>query len=91
MRSVRLSLQTAIISLNSVNRLIYVMVKYGVFFAVRTEFLNITYLCTSRGFTLFMVRALLGCDILISATYYEDGGDTFLRKVSNDLLKDKQI
>jgi hypothetical protein len=27
--------------LNSVNQLIFAMVKYGVFFAVRTEFLNI--------------------------------------------------
>jgi hypothetical protein len=35
------SLQTAIISLNSVNRLKFVTVKCGVFFAVRTEFLNI--------------------------------------------------
>jgi hypothetical protein len=35
------SLQTAIISLNSVNRLIFVTVKCGVFFAVRTGFLNI--------------------------------------------------
>jgi hypothetical protein len=34
-------LQTAIISLNSVNRLIFVTVKCGVFFAVRAEFLNI--------------------------------------------------
>jgi hypothetical protein len=32
---------TAIISLNSVNQLIFVMVKCSVFFAVRTEFLNI--------------------------------------------------
>jgi hypothetical protein len=29
-----------IISLNSVNQLIFVMVKYGVLFEVRTEFLN---------------------------------------------------
>jgi hypothetical protein len=36
-----LSLLTAIISLNSVNQLIFVMVKCGVFFEVRTEFLNI--------------------------------------------------
>jgi hypothetical protein len=28
------------ISLNSVNQLIFVMVKYGVLFEVRTEFLN---------------------------------------------------
>jgi hypothetical protein len=34
-------LQTAIISLNSVNQLVFVMVKCGVFFAVRTELLNI--------------------------------------------------
>jgi hypothetical protein len=38
---VQFSLQTAIISLNSVNQLIFVMVKYGVLFEVRTEFLNI--------------------------------------------------
>jgi hypothetical protein len=31
---------TAIISLNSVNQLIFVMVKCGVLFEVRTEFLN---------------------------------------------------
>jgi hypothetical protein len=31
----------AIIFLNSVNQLIFVMVKCGVFFAVRTEYLNI--------------------------------------------------
>jgi hypothetical protein len=37
---VRLSLQTAIIFLNSVNQLIFVMVKCGVLFEVRTEFLN---------------------------------------------------
>jgi hypothetical protein len=35
------SVLTAIISLNSVNRLIFVTVKCGVFFAVRTECLNI--------------------------------------------------
>jgi hypothetical protein len=34
------SLQTAIISLNSVKNLIDVMVKFGVLFEVRTEFLN---------------------------------------------------
>jgi hypothetical protein len=38
----------AIISLNSVNQLIFVMVKYGVLFEVRTEFLNVIY--TSLGF-----------------------------------------
>jgi hypothetical protein len=37
---VRFSLQTAIISLNSINQLIFVMVKCGVLFEVRTEFLN---------------------------------------------------
>jgi hypothetical protein len=35
------SLQTAIISLNKINQLIFVMVKCGVFFEVGTEFLNI--------------------------------------------------
>jgi hypothetical protein len=35
-----LSMWTAIISLNSVNQLIFVMVKCGVLFEVRTEFLN---------------------------------------------------
>jgi hypothetical protein len=34
------SVWTWIISLNSVNQLIFVMVKCSVFFAVRTEFLN---------------------------------------------------
>jgi hypothetical protein len=33
--------QTAIISLNNVNQLLFVMVKRGVLFEVRTEFLNI--------------------------------------------------
>jgi hypothetical protein len=32
---------TAIISLNTVNQLIFVMVKCGVLFEVRTEFLNV--------------------------------------------------
>jgi hypothetical protein len=36
----RFSLQTAIISLNSINQLIFVMVKCGVLFEVRTGFLN---------------------------------------------------
>jgi hypothetical protein len=35
-------LQTAIISLNRVNLLIFVMVRCGVLFEERTEFLNIT-------------------------------------------------
>jgi hypothetical protein len=34
------SLQTAIISLNSISQLIFVMVKCGVLFEVWTEFLN---------------------------------------------------
>jgi hypothetical protein len=34
------SVQTATISLNSFNQLIFVMVKCGVLFEVRTEFLN---------------------------------------------------
>jgi hypothetical protein len=34
-------MKTVIISLNSVNQFILVMVKYCVFFAIRTEFLNI--------------------------------------------------
>jgi hypothetical protein len=34
---------TVIISLNSINQLIFVMVKTGVPFEVRTEFLNIIY------------------------------------------------
>jgi hypothetical protein len=37
----RLSLQAEIISLNSVNQLIFVMVKCGVLFEVRTGLLNI--------------------------------------------------
>jgi hypothetical protein len=41
------SLQTAIISLNSINQLIFVMVTGCVLFEVRTEFLNI--ICTSFG------------------------------------------
>jgi hypothetical protein len=35
------SIHTAIISLNTINQLISVMVKCGVLFEVRTEFLNI--------------------------------------------------
>jgi hypothetical protein len=34
-------LQTAIMSLNNINQLSFVMVKCGVLFEVRTEFLNI--------------------------------------------------
>jgi D-alanyl-lipoteichoic acid acyltransferase DltB (MBOAT superfamily) len=35
------SQETAIISLNRINQLIFVMVEFCVFFAVRAEFLNI--------------------------------------------------
>jgi hypothetical protein len=35
------SVWTAIISLNSINKLIFVMVKCGILFEVRSEFLNI--------------------------------------------------
>jgi hypothetical protein len=38
---VRCSVETAIISLNGVKQLIFVMVKCGVLFEVRTEILNI--------------------------------------------------
>jgi hypothetical protein len=41
MAFVLFSLQTSIISLNSINLLIFLMVKSFVFFAVRIEFLNI--------------------------------------------------
>jgi hypothetical protein len=34
-------MQTSIISLNSINQMIFLMVKCGVLFEVRTEFLNI--------------------------------------------------
>jgi hypothetical protein len=45
---VRFLVQRAIISLNSVNQLIFVMAKCGVLFEVRTEFLNSIY--TTFGF-----------------------------------------
>jgi hypothetical protein len=38
---VRFLVKTAIISINSVNHLVFVMVKCGVLFEVRIEFLNI--------------------------------------------------
>jgi hypothetical protein len=41
MGSPQFSVYTAIISLNSVNKLIFVLVKFGVLFEVRTEYLNI--------------------------------------------------
>jgi hypothetical protein len=46
----RFSLQTEIISLNGINQLIIVMVKCGVLFEVRTEFLSIIkWPSTSKG------------------------------------------
>jgi hypothetical protein len=48
MNSVWFLKQTAIIPLNSVYQLIFVMVKYVVLFEVSAEFLNIIY--TSFGF-----------------------------------------
>jgi ABC-type multidrug transport system permease subunit len=41
MDSIWFLVQTTIISSNSINQLIFVMVKCGVLFEVRTEFLNI--------------------------------------------------
>jgi hypothetical protein len=38
---VLLSMQTALISLNSIKQTVFVIVKCGVFFAVRAEYLNI--------------------------------------------------
>jgi hypothetical protein len=48
-----------IISLNSVNELIFVMVKCGVLFEVRTEFLNIIY-------TSFCFTGLKGCSMSVT-------------------------
>jgi D-alanyl-lipoteichoic acid acyltransferase DltB (MBOAT superfamily) len=45
---VRFSAQTRIISLNSVNKLIAVMVKRGVLFKVRAEFLSTVCSVTTR-------------------------------------------
>jgi hypothetical protein len=45
--------------LNSVNQLIFVMVKYGVLFEVRTEFLNNVY--TSFGFKGLSMPAIFNC------------------------------
>jgi hypothetical protein len=50
------SMWTAIISLNRVNKLIFVMVKCGVFFEVWTQFLNIIY--RSFGFKWLIDRQL---------------------------------
>jgi hypothetical protein len=46
--SIILTVNRDYISLNSINQLIFVMLKCGVLFEVRTEFLNIIY--TSFGF-----------------------------------------
>jgi hypothetical protein len=43
----RSSKETVIISLNTVNQLIFLMVKYYVFFEVQTELLNIIYISFS--------------------------------------------
>jgi hypothetical protein len=52
-------------SLNSVTQLIFVMVKCGVFFAVRTEFLNMIY--TSFGFSGLSLQTYLNYEILKKA------------------------
>jgi hypothetical protein len=55
-----LSVYTAIISLNSVNQLIFVMVKCGVLFEVRTEFLNIIWTSfVFKGLNLNSVNQLI--------------------------------
>jgi hypothetical protein len=71
------SLQTAIISLNSVNQLIFVMVKCGVYFAVRTEFLNIIW--TSFGF-----KGLRTMRFLVIHSVFQI---YFLRQVSPDHIQ----
>jgi hypothetical protein len=48
------SLQTAIISLNNINQLIYVMVKRGALFEVRSEFLDSIYIS-------FCFKGLIPC------------------------------
>jgi hypothetical protein len=54
--------QAAIISLNSVNQLIFVMVECSVYFAARTEFLNIIYGSFSfRGLNLQLFVFLRPC------------------------------
>jgi hypothetical protein len=52
-------MQTAIISLNNVNQLIFVMVKCGVLFEVRTEFLNKIW--ASFVFKWLTLASCLGC------------------------------
>jgi hypothetical protein len=49
----------AITSLNNINQLIFVMMKCGVLFEVRTEFLNIIY--TNFGFKVLMLKYLNAC------------------------------
>jgi hypothetical protein len=58
MHFVWFSLLIAIISLNNINQLIVVMEKRCVFFAVRTEFLNIIYM--SFGFRVLIVLTEVG-------------------------------
>jgi hypothetical protein len=65
------SLQTAIISLNSVNRLISVMVKWGVFFAVSTEFLNIM----QTSFGLQRVNTALSLSFSVYITWSDGKGN----------------
>jgi hypothetical protein len=53
---VQFSLQTAMISLNSINRLMFVVVKYDDLFEVRAELLNVIktkfgFECLSNHFT----------------------------------------
>jgi hypothetical protein len=60
-------MQTAVISLNSVNRSIFVTVKCGAFFAVRTESLNIIYTsCDLEG--LNVLREVSVCYTLFTVT-----------------------
>jgi hypothetical protein len=48
------------LNLNSVNQLIFVMVKCGVLFEVRTEFLNTIYTCfVFKGSNLYSVNQLI--------------------------------
>jgi hypothetical protein len=53
------------LNLNSVNRLIFVMVKCGVLFEVRTEFLNNIY--TSFGFKMLTLHAAVLAETLMVA------------------------
>jgi hypothetical protein len=73
------SLQTATVSLNSVNRLIFVTVKCGVSFAVQTEFLNILFwtsfgikrtssntLCRNKTTHPTEIKAAVSCQLLLA-------------------------